>query len=132
MKVTADTQANYLGMNVNPGYRDIGRFYPAWLSLVSNNWDYASDHDGFMYMSQPISYDFVVEAQNMDGEATTNYSSFSSDLIADVQLLAVDTDDNEDISDRVENYYLNYWDGSDSWSGSQLSVSNQSFQFNKS
>ncbi|EIC9814912.1 MSHA biogenesis protein MshQ [Vibrio alginolyticus] len=132
LKVTADTQANYLGMNVNPGYRDIGRFYPAWLSLVSNNWDYASDHDGFMYMSQPISYDFVVEAQNMDGEATTNYSSFSSDLIADVQLLAVDTDDNEDISDRVENYYLNYWDGSDSWSGSQLSVSNQSFQFNKS
>ncbi|WP_440877793.1 DUF6701 domain-containing protein [Vibrio natriegens] len=136
LKVTADTQVNYLGMNVNPGYRDIGRFYPAWLSLVSNNWDYATGLDDFMYMGQPITYDFVVEAQNASGDATTNYSGFSSSLIADVQLLAVDTsvdtDDNEDMSGRVENYYMNYWDGSDSWSGAQLSVSNQSFQFNKS
>ncbi len=79
--MNADTEASYLGMNVNLGYRDIGRFYPAWLSLVSNEWNYADDHDDFMYMDQPVSYGFVVEAQNMQGGATTNYGEFASSLL---------------------------------------------------
>lgn len=132
LRVNADTQANYLGMNINQGYRDIGRFYPAWLSLISNNWNYSSNHDDFMYMGQPIAYDFVVEAQNMQGGATTNYSSFSPSLIADVKLLAVDTsDDNSEFGSRVEDYALHFWDGSNQWSGAQLQVSDAPFQFNK-
>ncbi|WP_258006990.1 DUF6701 domain-containing protein [Vibrio diazotrophicus] len=132
LRVNADTQASYLGMNVNQGYRDIGRFYPAWVSLISNNWNYSSNHDEFMYMGQSIAYDFVVEAQNMQGGATTNYSSFSPSLIADVKLLAVDTsDDNSEIGSRVEDYDLHFWDGSSQWSGAQLQVSDAPFQFNK-
>lgn len=132
LRVTADTQANYLGMNVNPGYRDIGRFYPAWLSLMSNDWNYADGHDNFMYMDQPVSYDFVVEAQNMQGGATSNYSQFSPALISNVQLLAVDTaDDNADLSNRVESYASQLWDGSSGWSGAQLQVENQDFKFTR-
>ncbi|MGY2573994.1 DUF6701 domain-containing protein [Vibrio sp. C8] len=132
LRVNADTQANYLGMNINQGYREIGRFYPAWLSLISNSWNYSSNHDEFMYMGQPIAYDFVVEAQNMQGGATTNYSSFSPSLIADVKLLAVDTsDDNSEFGSRVEDYALHFWDGSSQWSGAQLQVSDAPFQFNK-
>ncbi|MCO7021482.1 DUF6701 domain-containing protein, partial [Vibrio paracholerae] len=41
LRVNADISGSYLGMTVNQGYRDIGRFYPAWLSITENNWDYA-------------------------------------------------------------------------------------------
>ncbi len=133
LRVNADTQADYLGMNVNLGYRDIGRFYPAWLSLVSNEWNYADDHDGFMYMDQPVSYDFTVEAQNLQGGATTNYSEFASDLISNVKLLAVDTENgNEELSDRVEDYSSQLWDSNSDWSGAQLQIEEQDFEFTRS
>ncbi len=132
LRVNADTQADYLGMNVNLGYRDIGRFYPAWLSLVSNEWNYADDHDDFMYMGQPVSYDFVVEAQNMQGGATTNYSEFASDLISNVKLLAVDTDnDNEELSGRVEDYASQLWSNNSYWSGAELNIVDQDFKFTR-
>lgn len=123
--VNADISGSYLGMTVNQGYRDIGRFYPAWLSITENNWDYADDHNGFVYMNQTIPYRFTVEAQNMQSDATTNYSAFSQALIADVKLLAVDSD-GEELSDRIDEYDLQLWDGSGdgAWSGATLSVTN--------
>lgn len=123
--VNADISGSYLGMTVNQGYRDIGRFYPAWLSITENSWDYADDHNGFVYMNQTIPYRFTVEAQNMQSDATTNYSAFSQALIADVKLLAVDSD-GEELSDRIDEYDLQLWDGAGdgAWSGATLSVSN--------
>ncbi|MBL4239491.1 DUF6701 domain-containing protein [Vibrio fluvialis] len=125
LRVNADISGSYLGMTVNQGYRDIGRFYPAWLSITENNWDYADDHHGFVYMNQTIPYRFTVEAQNMQSDATTNYSAFSQALIADVKLLAVDSD-GEELSDRIDEYDLQLWDGSGdgAWSGATLSVTN--------
>ncbi|EMC0410191.1 MSHA biogenesis protein MshQ [Vibrio fluvialis] len=125
LRVNADISGSYLGMTVNQGYRDIGRFYPAWLSITENNWDYADDHNGFVYMNQTIPYRFTVEAQNMQSDATTNYSAFSQALIADVKLLAVDSD-GEELSDRIDEYDLQLWDGSGdgAWSGATLSVTN--------
>ena len=125
LRVNADISGSYLGMTVNQGYRDIGRFYPAWLSITENSWDYADDHNGFVYMNQTIPYRFTVEAQNMQSDATTNYSAFSQALIADVKLLAVDGD-GEELSDRIDEYDLQLWDGSGdgAWSGATLSVSN--------
>jgi len=132
LRVKADTQADYLGMNVNLGYRDIGRFYPAWLTLVSNEWNYADNHDGFMYMGQPVTYGFTVEARNMDDVATTNYSKFDPSLIADIKLLAVDTDnDNEELGSRVVDYDSQFWNGSADWSGSQLVVEKQPIEFSR-
>lgn len=125
LRVNADISGSYLGMTVNQGYRDIGRFYPAWLSITENSWDYADDHNGFVYMNQTIPYRFTVEAQNMQSDATTNYSAFSQALIADVKLLAVDGD-GEELSDRIDEYDLQLWDGSGdgAWSGATLSISN--------
>lgn len=125
LRVNADISGSYLGMTVNQGYRDIGRFYPAWLSITENSWDYADDQNGFVYMNQTIPYRFTVEAQNMQSDATTNYSAFSQALIADVKLLAVDSD-GEELSDRIDEYDLQLWDGAGdgAWSGATLSVSN--------
>lgn len=125
LHVNADISGSYLGMTVNQGYRDIGRFYPAWLSITENSWDYADDHNSFVYMNQTIPYSFTVEAQNMQSDATTNYSAFSQALIADVKLLAVDSD-GEELSDRIDEYDLQLWDGAGdgAWSGATLSVTN--------
>ncbi|ELK3679330.1 MSHA biogenesis protein MshQ [Vibrio fluvialis] len=125
LRVNADISGSYLDMTVNQGYRDIGRFYPAWLSITENSWDYADDQNGFVYMNQTIPYRFTVEAQNMQSDATTNYSAFSQALIADVKLLAVDSD-GEELSDRIDEYDLQLWDGAGdgAWSGATLSVSN--------
>lgn len=125
LRVNADISGSYLGMTVNQGYRDIGRFYPDHLALISNDWDYADGHYGFVYMNQTIPYRFTVEAQNMQSESTTNYSAFSQALIADVKLLAVDSD-GEELSDRIDEYELQLWDGAGdgAWSGATLSVSN--------
>ncbi|XAW89766.1 DUF6701 domain-containing protein [Vibrio sp. CDRSL-10 TSBA] len=120
LRVQAAISGQYLGMTVNPGYRDIGRFYPAWLSLSANDWDYPDDHSGFAYMNQPFGYGFSVAAQNRQGQITKNYSSFDAALIADIKLLAVDSSGAE-LGARISDYDLQFWDGSGSWSDGVLS-----------
>ncbi|MGL6027103.1 MAG: DUF6701 domain-containing protein [Vibrio sp.] len=133
LRVNADIDGTYLGMKVNQGYRQIGRFYPAWLEIISNDWNYATDHNNFVYMDQTIPYRFVVEAQNTDGNPTRNYSQFAHELIADVKLLAVDND-GEELGARINDYALQFWDGSGQdegkWSGARLAVTND-FIFKK-
>ncbi|MDE1515800.1 MSHA biogenesis protein MshQ [Vibrio sp. dsl-7] len=131
LRVNADIDGTYLGMKVNQGYRNIGRFYPAWLKIISNDWDYATDHNDFVYMDQAIPYRFVVEAQNTDGNPTRNYSQFAHELIADVKLLAVDSD-GEELGARINDYALQLWGGSGDgqWSGARLVVTND-FIFKK-
>lgn len=134
LRVNADISGTYLDMKVNQGYREIGRFSPDHLALISNDWDYADGHSDFVYMNQTIPYQFVVEAQNLQNEATTNYSAFSEALIADIKLLAVDSQ-GEELGDRIQDYDLQFWDGSGvgAWSGALLSLnsSNNAFTFLK-
>lgn len=134
LRVNADISGTYLEMKVNQGYREIGRFSPDHLALISNDWDYADGHTGFVYMNQTIPYQFIVEAQNLQNEATTNYSAFSEALIADIKLLAVDSE-GEELGDRIQDYDLQFWDGSGvgAWSGALLSLnsSNNAFTFLK-
>ncbi|WP_136487605.1 DUF6701 domain-containing protein [Vibrio sp. H11] len=120
LRVQAGLSDEYLGMTVNPGYREIGRFYPAWLSLSANDWDYPDGQTGFAYMNQPFGYGFSVEAQNSQGQVTQNYSSFDPALIADIKLLAVDSSGG-DLGARIADYDLQFWDGSGSWSDGVLS-----------
>lgn len=120
LRVQAAIRGQYLGMTVNPGYRDIGRFYPDSLSLSANDWDYPDGHTGFAYMNQPFGYGFSVAAQNRQGQVTKNYSSFDPALIADIKLLAVDSSGAE-LGARISDYDLQFWDGSGSWSGGVLS-----------
>lgn len=133
LRVNADISGTYLEMKVNQGYREIGRFSPDHLALISNDWDYADGHTGFVYMNQTIPYRFIVEAQNLQNEATTNYSAFSEALIADIKLLAVDSQ-GEELGDRIQDYDLQFWDGSGvgAWSGALFSLSsNNAFTFLK-
>lgn len=133
LRVNADISGTYLEMKVNQGYREIGRFSPDHLALISNDWDYADGHTSFVYMNQTIPYQFIVEAQNLQNEATTNYSAFSEALIADIKLLAVDSQ-GEELGDRIQDYDLQFWDGSGvgAWSGALLSLSsNNAFTFLK-
>ncbi|MZI92724.1 hypothetical protein F9817_05900 [Vibrio sp. CAIM 722] len=123
LQIQANTQSSYLGQTIQTGYRNIGRFYPAYLTITSNSWTYASNLDGFAYMNQPISYSFNVEAQNMSGGATTNYGDFGASLIANIKLVAVNTNaGNENIGARVADYDEHYWGDTTSWSGAALSV----------
>ncbi|EKO3610544.1 MSHA biogenesis protein MshQ [Vibrio metschnikovii] len=139
LRVNADLEGKYLGMTVNQGYRNIGRFYPDHLEIISNDWKYADDHDGFVYMNQTIPYSFTVEAQNKQGKATANYSAFSEPLIVNIELLAVkELEDGrvEELNDRIKDYHLQSWNGLNeygliAWSGAQLSISSNNFTFSK-
>ncbi|OEF28464.1 DUF6701 domain-containing protein [Vibrio rumoiensis] len=111
IKVTADTLANYLDMNINLGYRDIGRFYPHHLVRVSNDWDYASGHNGFAYMNQPIGMDYTLEAQSEDNSATWNYGLFDSSLQDELALTAINNDNGQSLLSRLiyTNQSTNGW-----------------------
>ncbi|MGF1698178.1 polymer-forming cytoskeletal protein [Vibrio lamellibrachiae] len=134
IRLLVDTQATYLGMDINQGYRNIGRFYPAHLVLYSNAWSYVNNHDGFAYMNQPIAHSIVVEARNSTdceaGDCTTdNYGLFDEDYIVGVKFLAVNGSSKE-LEDRVENYVTMLWEGSH-WSGAQLNITQNDFTFIK-
>lgn len=109
LRVKADTAANYLQMNVNLGYRDIGRFYPAYFAITQADWwveanDAALDpstatyvQDNTAYLSQPFGLaEFEVTPYSLAGAALQNYGDFSTDLQASLAVLA-----DADIGDRL-------------------------------
>ncbi len=129
LKVMADAQANYLGMDINLGYRNIGRFVPEKLVLASNSWTYATGHSGFAYMNQPIDHAFSVEAQNASDQVTQNYGLFDSAYVSTVSYFNVDNAHNE-IVDRVKDYATLTWQ-QPAWSLGKLNISLADFEFAK-
>ncbi|EKG2484081.1 hypothetical protein QTV42_003712 [Vibrio vulnificus] len=129
LKVMADAQANYLGMDINLGYRNIGRFVPEKLVLASNSWTYATGHSGFAYMNQPIDHAFSVEAQNASDQVTQNYGLFDSAYVSTVSYFNVDNTHNE-IVDRVKEYSMLTWQ-QPAWSLGKLNISLADFEFAK-
>ncbi|CAM3982023.1 DUF6701 domain-containing protein [Vibrio neonatus] len=124
LKVTADltNQADYLFEPINPGYRSVGRFSPSQLvmldgasdpSNVWTQWQYASNHDGFAYMSQQFPHSFKVQAQANDGTPTLNYGLFGNDYISTLDYMANTTGLATDVSllNRVANTQT--WTGAD-------------------
>lgn len=129
LKVMADAQANYLGMDINLGYRNIGRFVPEKLVLASNSWTYVTGHLGFAYMNQPIEHAFSVEAQNISDQVTQNYGLFDSAYVSTVSYFNVDNAHNE-ILDRVKDYSTLTWQ-QPAWSLGNLNVTLSGFEFAK-
>ncbi|MGX1925979.1 DUF6701 domain-containing protein [Vibrio sp. NH-7] len=88
------TSATYLGMALDQDMQAIGRFYPAHFAMqsITQQWRYASGHNGFAYMNQPIGHAFTVEAQNVSDNPTSNYGLFSDALISDFTYLARQND----------------------------------------
>ncbi|NAX49368.1 polymer-forming cytoskeletal protein [Photobacterium halotolerans] len=79
--------ADYLGMTVDQGVGQLGRFYPAYFSIKESA---VSDAYGnFTYMGQPFSLSARVEAQNTQNQPTQNYGYFADDYKESLQLRAV-------------------------------------------
>lgn len=70
----ANLDSTYFGMKVNEGYRHIGRFYPKYFKVQSQDWTYPKNQS-FVYMNQPfekVTYDVV--ALNANKEDVKNYA----------------------------------------------------------
>ncbi|WCE30012.1 DUF6701 domain-containing protein [Vibrio sp. SCSIO 43137] len=156
LKVTADIgSANYLGMTINTGYRNVGRFYPANLSILNSTdlfiqnqktiWQYPSGYNNFAYMGQPIIHNFIVQANSATGTATQNYGLFSDDQIETLDYMAIAQTgsgtvwsdiDSSGAEQRIKSGDTYRWDGSH-WGktlgieSAQLSVAIAGFEFEK-
>ncbi len=107
---------------IDTGKREIGRFYPKHIIVKSNSWDYASKHDEFAYLDQPIAIDFVAEAQNSNNEATLNYSKFASAYKATLLPFTADGDGSVDWNTRM----LAPWEAN-TWDKAELKAKDQPF-----
>ncbi len=139
------TTANYLTMDIDIDSQAIGRFYPAKLVMqpVSEQWQYATGHDGFAYMSQPITHAFAVEAQNVEGNPTFNYGLFSDALIVDLQYTAKEQASGDSLTNRLlgsDNWNSGVWGTSADWltadsggvvNSSRLGLAVSDFSFEK-
>ncbi|MGR5236862.1 DUF6701 domain-containing protein [Vibrio alfacsensis] len=80
LRIKAQLSGPYLGLNVNEGYRHVGRFYAKYFEARHADWTYPSGQS-FIYMNQPmdkISYDIV--ALNAKKQNIRNYIHFAPDL----------------------------------------------------
>ena len=94
LRVKADAQ--YLGMDINQGYRDIGRFYPAYFEITQSDWSVDNQND-IAYLSQPYDLaEFAIVPYSLDGNAVENYSQFDLSLQAGISVL-----DDKDLGDRL-------------------------------
>lgn len=115
------------------GSKSIGRFYPEHLTLISNSWNYSSEHDSFAYMAQGISFNFIVEARNRDNEPVTNYGLFASSLKASLKHVAINEEDGAVLNTRVwlsggNDADSTSW-GEDDWSSARLTIENFDYEF---
>ncbi|MFV0576273.1 MAG: DUF6701 domain-containing protein [Vibrio sp.] len=104
LKVKVKAKEKYLGMDINTGYINLGRFYPAGFKNISNNWFYRDGLNTFAYMDQPIAAKIEVGAVNADGELVENYGLSDYKFRSDLKLIAVDGS-NRLIDDRF--FYTN-------------------------
>ncbi|EGR0391522.1 MSHA biogenesis protein MshQ [Vibrio vulnificus] len=78
LRVQSDLIDPYLGMQVNQGYRHIGRFYPKFFKVHNQQWDYPNSQT-FAYMNQPFDQVIVdIDALNSLKEPVANYHYFST------------------------------------------------------
>ncbi|EOE2119423.1 DUF6701 domain-containing protein [Vibrio vulnificus] len=78
LRVQSDLVDPYLGMQVNQGYRHIGRFYPKFFKVHNQQWDYPNSQT-FAYMNQPFDQVIVdIDALNSLKEPVANYHYFAT------------------------------------------------------
>lgn len=120
VKAKAVNDADYLFEPIQPGYRVVGRFVPQQLIMLEpssggwTQWQYGAGHDGFAYMSQPITHTFKLQAMSASGTETQNYGLFNNTLISSVDYVAQTKGESPEI-DFVSELRVN---GIQTWSGS--------------
>ncbi|SKA27278.1 DUF6701 domain-containing protein [Photobacterium toruni] len=81
---------NYLGMNIDPSKRHIGRFFPAYLALdADNTFVLPPLNQQFTYMNQPFSAGFRIFAFNKQNLKVKNYYLFDDGLKSEMQLMVM-------------------------------------------
>ncbi|HAS62985.1 MAG TPA: hypothetical protein DCS35_10665 [Vibrio sp.] len=82
------TSDKYLTMDIQPGYKNLGRFYPNHFAINKSEWLAPIDQGGVTYLSQPFDHAEVKVAAFAYGstEPLKNYHHFSSDLQAHFNL----------------------------------------------
>lgn len=132
--VKADSKNHYLGMDINQGYREIGRFYPHHFKLVSDNeWNYAMGHNGFAYMNQPISMNYRVRAKNSNDKNTENFGYFSDRLKAGIKIEAIETSVSMGMVDGSLNkrFIMDVPQHFNNWNGATYEFNANNFMFLK-
>ncbi|MEZ8027848.1 DUF6701 domain-containing protein [Enterovibrio norvegicus] len=81
-KIRSQLVSKYLDMTVNPGQRDVGRFYPSHFGLSARinpgiEPAYDDESKGFTYLEQPFSGNYVIHAMTTDNKPVKNYHVFS-------------------------------------------------------
>ncbi|WP_264877811.1 DUF6701 domain-containing protein [Vibrio agarivorans] len=112
LTVKANSQNTYLGMNIDTGFRNIGRFYPAYFVLEWSEWDTPDKQGGAAYLGQPYDMlDLEVYAYSAkDDYRVSNYSKFSASLQATFPALQGD-----EYAERITGY-----EGNAPWEESPL------------
>ncbi|MEJ2763894.1 DUF6701 domain-containing protein [Photobacterium sp. MCCC 1A19761] len=91
LTLQGDSGADYLGMDINRGFRDVGRFYPAYAEIQPDNLlTYPDGQQGFAYLGQPFDTEFTVLPKSVLGETVRNYALFTPGLQVTLGLEAVD------------------------------------------
>ncbi len=96
----ADTQAKYLGMDINLGRRPVGRFYPAYVEIQGGNtFTYPKVNDGnaqndFAYLGQEFNATFSVLPKSQTGSEVNNYALFEESYQVQLALEAIDNNNN--------------------------------------
>ncbi|WP_305816047.1 DUF6701 domain-containing protein [Photobacterium leiognathi] len=106
VRLQADAKAPYLTMTINQGYRHLGRFYPKFLELQPNSFNYPDGHNEFAYLSQPFNADLMIKAKNALGEQVENYNGFVSDFQAEVSLMAYEYPSLNSLNDRFSYHHI--------------------------
>ncbi|MDD1782208.1 hypothetical protein LRP49_13605 [Enterovibrio sp. ZSDZ35] len=77
-KLQSQLASKYLDMRVNPGQREIGRFYPSHFDVASNftrgvEAAYDDGGNGFTYLGQPFTGEFTIHAMDINDKPVKNY-----------------------------------------------------------
>ncbi|WP_244556471.1 DUF6701 domain-containing protein [Enterovibrio nigricans] len=109
--------STYLGMEVTPSEREVGRFYPSHFGIASEfkrgvDAAYDEDGNGFTYLDQPFSGEFSIHAMDINDKPVSNYHRYTG---------ATDKAKFEDwVIDSVEHYPYDGTDLSSRWDGARL------------
>lgn len=78
----------YLTMDIQPGYKDLGRFYPNHFAINKSEWQAPTNQGDITYLSQPFDSAEVKVAAFGYGSSdpVKNYHHFTSDLQANFSL----------------------------------------------
>ncbi|SKA02662.1 MSHA biogenesis protein MshQ [Vibrio cincinnatiensis] len=126
LRINTDIEDKYLDMTVNQGYRNIGRFYPAYFKITQSQWSLAAQNN-IAYLSQPYdSAELAITPYALGGNGDTvqNYHRFNPLLQATISLL----EDDDRKGRLVLDTELGSWGSKEETSQWYLDDSNAVFQ----